>query len=296
MPRTRFAPGRIALHGVHGFLMGAADIVPGVSGGTVALVLGIYERLVSSIRAAAAVPVLLLRGRVAAATGRSKEVDWAFVLPLAAGVVLAIGAGAAVILPVYAAFPHEVSAVFFGLVLASLAVPWRRITRRDAVTWALLLACAAVAFVVVGLPRQAAGAPSSLQVAGSAAIAICAMILPGVSGAYLLEVMGVYTATLEALRSLDVAYIATFAAGAAVGLGLFARLLEALLASWPSRTMAALTGLMLGALRALWPWLEDERLLLAPPMDATALLPLLLGVTAFVGLRLVLRWGSTAAT
>jgi putative membrane protein len=275
--------------------MGGADIVPGVSGGTVALVVGIYERLISSIRAAAASPVALARGGPAAARERLREVEWGLVLPLAAGILLAIAVGAVVILPLRDAFPEGTRAVFLGLVGASIVVPWRRIRQRGPATVAVLLATAVVAFVLVGLPPREVTDPGLLRVAGSAAVAICAMILPGVSGAFLLEVFGIYNLTLEALRSLDLAYVATFGAGAVVGLGLFARLLETLLARWHDLTMAALTGLMVGALRALWPWLAEDRGLLVPPSDASAITPILLTVAAFVGLRLLLRLGAGRA-
>ena len=288
-------PRRTAVHAGQGFLMGAADIVPGVSGGTVALVVGIYERLVRSIRAAAAVPVVLARGDGRAARQRLGEVDWALVVPLVLGIVAAIAVGALTLLPLIEAYPEHTAAVFFGLIVASLALPWGRVQRRSRGILVAAAGGAVAAFVLVGLPEIDAAAPSLPRVAATAAVAICAMILPGVSGAYLLTVFGIYTPTLEALRALDVAYIATFVAGAALGLGLFAKLLETLLARWHDATMAVLTGLMVGALRALWPWLDDERALLVPPAEPTTAVVVALGIAAFVGLRLLLRLGDRAA-
>jgi putative membrane protein len=127
-----------------------------------------------------------------------------------------------------------------------------------------------VAFLLVGLPPREIGAPPLPLVFAFASIAICAMILPGVSGAFLLLVLGIYEPTLEALSSLDVPYIAVFVAGAAVGLGLFSKLLEWLLDHHHEWTMAALVGLMVGSLRALWPWLSEDRGL-DPPPDAASL-------------------------
>ena len=287
---------RPLVHLAQGLLMGAADVVPGVSGGTVALVVGIYARLVSSIRAATAAPAALVRGGPAAARARLAEVDWPLVLPLAGGIALAIGAGSVLIPPLLEAYRAETSAVFFGLIVASLALPWGRIRKRGPGSYALAGGAALLAFTLVGLPELAAGDPSTLRIASSAAVAICAMILPGVSGAFLLAALGIYEATLTALRELDVVYIATFAAGAVIGLGAFAKLLETLLARRHDLTMAALTGLMVGALRALWPWLGDGRTLEAPPASVHSVLVVALGVAAFAALRLLLRAGARRAT
>lgn len=283
------------LHLAQGLLMGAADVVPGVSGGTVALVVGIYERLIASIRAAASFPVALVRGGLPAARACLREVDWSLVLPLGLGIAVAIAVGSVVIPPVREAYPEGARALFLGLVGASVAVPWRRIRQRVTASTVALVTAAAVAFVLVGLPPRTVDSAGALQVAAAAAVAICAMILPGVSGAFLLEAFGMYTLTLEAVSSLDLAYIATFAVGAITGLGLFAKLLSVLLERWHDVTMAALTGLMIGALRALWPWLGDDRGMLAPPSAAAAVAPLLLAVGAFVALRLLLRAGTKAA-
>ncbi len=275
--------------------MGAADVVPGVSGGTVALVVGIYARLVSSIRAATSAPVALVRGGTRAARLRLADVDWGLVVPLAVGIATAIVIGSLVIPPLLEAYRAETSAVFFGLIVASLALPWGRIRRRTAGSYALAAAAAVLSFALVGLPELAAGDPSMLRVAASAAVAICAMILPGVSGAFLLAALGIYEATLTALRELDVVYIVTFAAGALLGLAAFAKLLETLLERRRDLTMAALTGLMLGALRALWPWLGEGRALEAPPATADALLVGALAVGAFLALRLLLHAGARRA-
>ena len=133
-----------------------------------------------------------------------------------------------------------------------------------------ILIAGPLAYLLVGLPERDLAAPNLPLVFACAMVAICAMILPGISGAFLLLVFGIYDATLQALREVHLTYIAVFAAGAALGLGLFARLLDTLLARQHDLTMAALVGFMVGALRALWPWLDDERGLLLPPADASA--------------------------
>lgn len=247
--------------------MGGADVIPGVSGGTVALVLGVYARLIASLRALASAPVALARGDGARAREEWRAVEWGFLVPLAAGILLAVGVGALVIPPLIERYPAHTAALFLGLVAASVPVPWRRIGRHRRAHLFPLAAAAVAAFVLVGFPPADAVDPPLAQVFVSAAVAICAMILPGVSGAFLLEVLGVYQPTLEAARALDVVYVATFGLGAVVGLGAFAKVLAWLLDRHHDLTMAVLVGLVAGALRALWPWLGEDRSLQAPPTD-----------------------------
>ncbi|MBA2528584.1 MAG: DUF368 domain-containing protein [Euzebyales bacterium] len=272
--------------------MGSADVVPGVSGGTVALIVGIYEELVTSVRAAASAPLSLLRGDARGARRRLGEVAWGLVLPLAAGIVVALVVGAAVIPSLLQAYPVAMLAIFFGLIAGSLAVPWRRVERRGRLELGLSAAAFVVAYGLVGLPPRAVADPSLAQVFASAAVAICAMILPGVSGAFLLLVLGVYTPTLDALHDRDLLYVATFVAGCAVGLGLFSRLLEHLLTRHHSLTMAVLVGLMAGSLRALWPWQDLDRGLLAPPSAAALAGAVLLALVAAGAVTLLTRAGA----
>lgn len=289
-------PGLIDL--VRGLLMGGADVIPGVSGGTVALVLGIYRRLLGSIRHASGVPVALVRHRPDRLRAAWAGVEWAFVLPLITGIAIAIVAGSMVIPPLREAYPIEMRALFLGLVAGSVPVPWRRIARVGRRELVVAAGTALAAFVLVGLPPRDVFDPALWIVPVAAAVAICAMILPGVSGAFLLETMGLYTPTLQAVRDRDVAYVAVFVIGAAIGLALFARLLTWLLERHEDLTMAALVGLMVGALRALWPWLGADRALLPPPTPEAIFVPLLLvligsaAVTALVASeRLLARGG-----
>lgn len=290
-------PGRLrglAVHYAQGLLMGGADVIPGVSGGTMALIVGIYERLIASVRAAAGLAVALLRGDLAAARARWREVEWGLVVPLALGILSALLTGAHFIPDLLERYPVQSRALFFGLIAASLAIPWRRIRRPRGVHWAAAVAGFVLAFVLVGLPPREVADPPLLAVFGAAAIAICAMILPGVSGAFFLLVMGVYPATLRAISDFDVAYIATFAAGAAIGLGLFSRLLDHLLQHYHDLTMAALVGLMAGSLRALWPYQTADRALLPPPLDGSVLPALGFALLGFALVALLTRLGTAA--
>ena len=251
-------------HGLQGLLMGTADVIPGVSGGTVALILGIYERLIDSIHEVASCLASLLRGDRAAARVNWRRADFGLVIPLGVGIVIALGIGSVVLPPLIEQYPVVTSAVFFGLIAGALPIPWRRIGVRRGLHLALALAGAVVAYLLAGLAPATVEDPALPLVFGAATVAICAMILPGVSGAYLLLIMGMYEPTLEAAGHLDIAYVTVFALGAATGLGLFSKLLAWLLDVHQDATMAVLVGLMAGSLRRLWPWQDDAGALLAP--------------------------------
>lgn len=282
------------VHLLHGLLMGSADIVPGVSGGTMALIVGIYERLIHSIRSLAGAAVLLLRGRREEAGARWREVDWVLVLPLGVGVLTALKLGAYVIPPLLERYPEGSRAVFFGLIAASLPIPWRRMVSRRGSHYLLAVAAAVAAFLLVGLPPREVADPPLVAVFFAAAVAICAMILPGVSGSFLLFVMGIYAATLEAVNAMALGYIGVFALGAIIGLGAFSRLLDHLLHHYHDSTMGALVGLMAGSLRALWPWQDADRRLLAPPGDDSLLVALGLAALGFAAVTLLVRLGKVA--
>ena len=269
--------------------MGSADVVPGVSGGTMALIVGIYERLVESVREGLAAPFYLVTGRIGDMKRSLAAVDWALVLPLAVGVLTALALASGIIPDLLERYPERSRGLFFGLIVASIAIPWQALERRTGHEALLAIGAAVVAFVLVGLPALApAEDPGAVRIFLSASVAICAMILPGVSGSFLLLVLGMYEVTLEALHDRDLGYVAIFALGALVGLGLFSRLLTWLLAEKPDATMAILVGLMTGSLRALWPWQTESRELLAPAGDVGVVVGLaVLGVVVVAALMWV---------
>jgi len=275
-------------HFAAGMLMGAADIVPGVSGGTMALITGVYERLVASIDAGFRSVLALLRGNLEEARLQFSRVSWALVVPLGVGIALAIVVGAVVITSAIERFPLQSHGLFLGLVAASIAIPWQRMQKRDAASVGLMFSFGVIAFYLTGLSGGTpADDPSLLRVFFSASVAICAMILPGISGAFLLKAMGMYEPTLMALRGLELAYVGTFMVGAALGIGMFSRLLTYLLRTHHDLTMAALVGLMAGSLRALWPW--QDRLVAQSPETNTALVILwiVIGLAVIIGVLLL---------
>lgn len=274
--------------------MGTADVIPGVSGGTAALILGIYDRFIDAVRAAGGI-LLGLRGGPRGAVAAGRAVEWRFLLPLLAGIGAALLVGAKVIPPLLERYPAEARAVFFGLIAGSIVIPWRAIKVPWAGAWALAALGTIVAFLIVGLPPRELPDPSLTYVFLSAMVAICAMLLPGISGAFFLLVFGIYDTTLRALSSLQLDYVGVFVAGAALGLILFSRVLGWLLEHWHDRTMAVLVGLMAGSLRALWPWLGEERELLAPPGGGAILAAVLLALAGVAVVTLLTRIGDRMA-
>lgn len=270
--------------------MGCAEVVPGISGGTIALVVGVYDRLLLTIRASFSAALAAIRLDLPAARGHLSEVHWGLIVPLMAGMAVALLAGAAVIPPLLDRYPHESSALFFGLILASLVVPWRMWKRRRVAHVVVVAGAALLAFLLTGLPEREVAEPSHVLVFVAAAFAICALTLPGVSGSYLLLALGLYAPTLEAVNERDFAYLAVFAAGALIGLGTFARVLVRLLRDHRDVTVAALLGLMVGSLRALWPWSAADGALLAPPGESAAVLPALLMALCGIAAVLTLVW------
>ncbi|MET0187709.1 MAG: DUF368 domain-containing protein, partial [Pseudonocardia sediminis] len=256
-----------------------------MSGGTMALIVGVYERLiavaghlVAAVRAAVS-DLPRGRGGVRARTELGR-VDVPLVAAVGAGMVLALAIASQILPDLIEGRPVGTRAVFFGMVAASVLVPALALGRLRAVHEPLVVVAAAGAtWVLTGLPTPAGdGGPSLWLVGGAAALAVCALVLPGLSGSFLLLVLGLYEPTLRAVASGDVAYLAVFALGAALGLGSFVSLLQWLLEHHHRTMMLVMAGVLLGALRALWPWQDADRSLAAPDPGAAAMLvPMALG-------------------
>lgn len=239
---------------VRGFSMGAADIVPGVSGGTIALLLGIYERLIDNVRYGARALGRLVRLDFALAYVRFRQIDFAFILPLLIGIGLAILALASVLDHLLEEYPEEMAGLFFGLVVASVVIAWRMLETRDALRIVVILATGALTFWLLGFQSGPVADPALIAFFGAGAIAICAMILPGISGSFILLMMGMYGAVLDAVTERDLTALLVFMIGAVIGLALFSSALGLLLDRHHDTVLAALIGLMIGSLRVLWPW------------------------------------------
>jgi len=246
---------------LRGFLMGAADVVPGVSGGTVALVLGIYERLVRSIRSAGAGLGRLVSLDLAAARERLGAVEWRFVVPLAAGVLLAVVTLAGLLERLLDEQPVVMAGLFTGLIAGSGFVAGRLVRRWG--PWQLVtLAIATLAlFVLLGV-RSGTTEDTVTQLTdpaiwaflASGAVAICAMILPGISGSFILVLLGMYGPVLAAVNDRELLVLAVFVVGTVVGLAAFSQVLHWALQHHHDTVMASLIGLMVGSIRVVWPW------------------------------------------
>jgi putative membrane protein len=240
---------------VVGLLMGSADVVPGVSGGTIALVTGIYERLVASIRSGSSALGSLIKGDFAGMKRNLRDIEWIFLLLILGGILTAVLSLAHFIGVQLEENPVVLAAAFFGLVLGSIVVASRMI-RQPAIAhvWLSLVVGVAI-FVLLGIGSDVARSdPGLLAFFGAAALAICAMILPGISGSLILVLIGMYDPVLGAVNDRDLTAVAIFVLGAIVGLAFFSQILHVALRRWHDLVLAGLTGLMVGSLRILWPW------------------------------------------
>ncbi|MDE0614134.1 MAG: DUF368 domain-containing protein [bacterium] len=241
-------------HAARGVLMGAADVVPGVSGGTVALLLGIYSRLIDTVRAGAGVAGTLLRGNWRDAWDRLRSFDWWFAVPLVAGIVVAVAALASVIDELLVDEPEAMAGLFFGLVAASVVVAWKLVEKPNAGLAVVALAVGGLFFWLLGLQSGPVADQTEIALFGSGIVAVCAMLLPGISGSFILLMLGVYPAAIAAVDDWVWSDLAALAAGAVLGLALFSNLIGRVLHRWPDPTLAVMVGLLLGSLRVLWPW------------------------------------------
>ncbi len=258
--KTVFKWKKAAVHVAHGFSMGTANVIPGVSGGTMALVHGIYEELVNAIRSVnLEFLTCILRFQWKKAF---RILHWRFLVPLSIGIMLAVVSLARVVPYLLDRHRAPVCGLFFGLILASSLVLAREIQKWSATTIVSGVLFAAGSFFLVGLlPLETPDSLWFIFVTG--VVSFMAMLLPGLSGAFILLILGKYTYILELVQ--DLVYrgrietllpLSVFGAGCIVGILGLARVLGYFLAKRKAETMAALGGLMLGSLRKLWPWRE----------------------------------------
>lgn len=274
-----------------GFAMGAADIVPGVSGGTVALVLGIYDRLIGNIRIGARALKQILTGDVSGFRKTMGEIEWVWLLTLLAGILIAVAALSSVLEKLLDEEPIVMAALFLGLVVGTVWIAWNLLDRVDAVAVSIMVGVGVALFALLGLRSDTEVAEGTAEVVTqpfwifflSGALAICAMILPGISGSFILVMIGMYTEVLGAVNDRDIPALAATALGCVFGLAIFSTLLNWLLQNYRNHVIAAMIGLMLGSTRVLWPWPNGTHTTtLALPADDVALPIVLFLVGAIV--------------
>jgi putative membrane protein len=269
--------------------MGAADIVPGVSGGTVALVLGIYERLIRNVHTGAQALREILQGRLTEAVATLRRVEWVWLLTLLGGILAAVAVLSSIIEQLLHDHPVRMAGLFFGLVAGSLTVAWRLIRVVTASEIAVIFVVAVALFFLLGLRADTGVAEDAAEVVTkpwwvfllSGAIAICAMILPGISGSFILVMLGMYTEVLGAVNDRDLVALSSLVVGCVIGLALFSSFLSWSLENHHDLVMSAMVGLMLGSLRVLWPWPGGTTTTTLAWPSGDVLGPVLLAVAGF---------------
>lgn len=235
------------------------DLVPGVSGGTLAFAFGIWDRLLHVVSQILTLLRMLLNLRFRESVILIKSMDWTLVIPTGVGILCALLLGAVLIGELLDSQEEVMRAFFFGMVVGGATFPFRSMRHRDSRSLIFFLFGVAVSFVLAGLPPRELEDPAIWFIFLGAAVSICATIVPGLSGSFVLLIFGLYEVFIDALRNRDVVVWLAFALGAWVGTLSFAHLIRWLLNKYRDLVIATLLGLMLGGLRALWPWLGSNR-------------------------------------
>jgi putative membrane protein len=238
-----------------GIAMGAADVVPGVSGGTIAFISGIYEELINSLKS---INLSLFKElKTGGIPALWKAVNANFLIALLLGIGISILSLAKGITYLLANYPIQIWSFFFGLILASTLIVAQKIGRWNFGVFLSFIVGAIIAFyITIAVPGETPEALWFIFLSG--AIAICAMILPGISGSFILLLLGKYTYILESLTAMNVKVIITFAAGCFTGLISFSHILSWMFKKYHDLTVAVLSGFMIGSLNKVWPWKHTE--------------------------------------
>lgn len=240
--------------GFKGMAMGAADVVPGVSGGTIAFISGIYEELLSSI---SNININLLKILKDDGFAKAwKQANGNFLLSLLIGILISVLSFAKILKYLLENEPILLWSFFFGLVLASIFYVAKQIKKWNILTFVLLFLSAFLAYYITTLNPLVTENSSIYFLFLAGALAICAMILPGISGAFILVLLGAYKSILNALNEKDLKTIAVVGLGAIIGLLTFSKVLKWLFSNYKNYTLAVLTGFIIGSLNKIWPWKE----------------------------------------
>lgn len=275
-----------------GLTMGLADLIPGVSSGTIALLCGIYDELLYTIKLITGrVPRLFLLGEFKQAF---KLVPFGFLLPLGFGLILGVLGLVQIVSFLLNTYPVLVWAFFFGLVLGSVYVVSKRIPKWTLRRVLLALIGLILTFMIVGL-SSLGGSATPLAVLVTGAIAVTAMILPGISGSLIMVLLGQYEVIITAAAEHDLFILTLFTVGAVAGLAIFVRLLTWLMKHYRLEVIAFLIGVMTGSLRAIWPWKEmgihGSTVNILPLFEEFLLWAVLLIIVGFIGVFILERVG-----
>jgi len=275
-----------------GMAMGAADVVPGVSGGTIAFISGIYEELLDSINA---VNFSLLK--VIKKDGIKKAwqlVNGNFLVALILGIGISVVSLAKSLSWLLENNPIPLWAFFFGLVVASILLVAKQIPKWNIKIVLALLIGAIVAFLITQIPASSVSEPSMFLLLLSGALAISAMILPGISGAFILVILGTYKFILTAVHERDLKTILIVGIGAIIGLLSISRLLKYIFTHYKNLTLAVLTGFIIGALGKIWPWKDALENNISPSNytgNNQMILAIFLAIAGFLLITILEKWG-----
>ena len=235
-----------------GMAMGVADLIPGVSGGTIALIAGIYEELLGSLERIGPQSVKIL-----CKNGWHvfwKHINGSFLLPILLGILLSVACFAKIIYFLLNTAPIPLWSFFFGLIVISFFSLLRKNFKLNAGYLIMIISGTACTWFITGATPVTADNPGLFIFFGAGMLAVCAMILPGISGSFILLLLGLYAPLLEAVLSVQLSVISVFFCGCVCGLLCFSRLLNWLLSSFSNLMMGFLSGLILGSLHKIWPW------------------------------------------
>lgn len=240
--------------GLKGMAMGAADVVPGVSGGTIAFISGIYEELLGSISNVNLKLIKTLKNEGLKAAWN--QVNGSFLLALFIGIFISIISLARTIKWLLENEPVLLWSFFFGLVLASIIYIGKQVKKWNFKIILFFILGIAFGYIITVIPSTNPADSDFLFLVFAGAIASCAMILPGISGSYILLLIGVYPIVMTAITNKDLKVISSIGIGVIVGLLSFSKLLNWLFSNYKNEMLIVLTGIMLGSLNKVWPWKE----------------------------------------
>jgi putative membrane protein len=275
-----------------GLFMGSADLVPGVSGGTVAFLLGIYDELLYTVKLVTGeIPKLMLSGKFKQAF---MLIPFGFLIPLGIGLASAIFGLVYLVSFLLDTQPTLVWSLFFGLVLGSAYVVSKRVKQWNVGRASLLILGFVLTYAIVGMSSIGSNS-SPLAIFATGVIAITAMILPGISGSLIMVLLGQYEIIIKAVANREIFIMIIFATGAIVGLAIFVRVLTWLLKHCHMAVIAFLVGVMAGSLRRIWPWqdvdLSGSVINAVPAIDFSLVVTLTLALVGFVAVVVLERVG-----
>ena len=243
---------------LRGFAIGSVDVIPGISGGTVALMLGIYEKIINSIFNIEFGIINFILKRKDKSSAHFKKLNWKFIIFLTLGIITALIIGANLISTLLEKWPNELKSLFLGLILGSIAVPWTQIKKKNFSIYAILSIPIALSFLLLSISYSTKTNPHLLLIIFAGLLSISAMILPGISGAFILLIMGMYEVTLNAVKNGNFVYLILFISGAFTGIIILIPILKWLFKKYREKILIILVGLMIGSSINLWPWIDKN--------------------------------------